>query len=370
MSADIELSVLVPCYNEAEVLPLLRERLVAVLQKLNLSWEVIFVDDGSRDGTCDILSKFNAEDSRLKLLSFSRNFGHQAAVMAALSYASGKAVVIMDADLQDSPEVLEQCVAKWREGNDVVYMIRSKRQESFIKRLCYAGFYRVLRRLANVQIPLDSGDFCLMDRRVVDVMTQMPERNLFLRGMRAWAGFKQAGIPVERGPRAAGQPKYTYGKLIALATDGIFSFSLFPLRLATYLGLLTIAGGLLVTIFLLVWRFAGFSFMGHVAAEVPGITLLALGLFVFSGVQLLILGVIGEYLGRVYVEVKARPRWIVNKALGLVAPASGSAALGWDTAQARAPVPQAGPVSNKDSAHAGPVVTGVSQPEHARGDPG
>jgi polyisoprenyl-phosphate glycosyltransferase len=315
--SDIELSVLIPCYNEAEVLPLLRTRLVAALEELKITWEVIFVDDGSADRTYEILAGFHAADARLRVLSLSRNFGHQAAVMAALAHASGAAVAIMDADLQDSPEVLAACLSKWREGNEVVYVIRSRRDEHLLKRACYAVFYRVLRFVSDIRIPLDSGDFCLLDRRVVDIITRMPERNLFVRGLRAWAGFRQVGIPVARGPRAAGKPKYTFGRLVRLALDGIFSFSLFPLRLATYVGLLTVLLCLLLGAFILAWRIGGFSFMNHTADELPGWTSLALGLFVFSGVQLLCLGLIGEYLGRVYMEVKGRPRWVVRAALGL-----------------------------------------------------
>ncbi|HYM09477.1 MAG TPA: glycosyltransferase family 2 protein [Bryobacterales bacterium] len=311
-----ELSVIIPCFNEEAVLPLLRERLSAALDQLGVSWEVVFVDDGSTDRTPVMLCDLHRRDPRCKLIGLSRNFGHQTAISAGLSYASGNAVAIMDADLQDPPELLGACLEKWREGYEVVFAIRRKRKEGLLKRAAYGFFYRLLKAIADIDVPLDSGDFCLMDRRAADVLRSMPERNIFVRGMRAWAGFRQVGIPYERDARAAGNTKYPFRKLLRLALDGIFSFSTFPLRLATWFGLVIVALSMLVVIFVLIWRFSGFAFMGHAAADIPGWAAGIVSVFFLGGVQLLILGVLGEYLARIYAEVKLRPRWVVSRSLG------------------------------------------------------
>ena len=205
----IALSVVIPCFNEADVLPLLRKRLVAALEPTGAQWEVVFVDDGSFDGTFEHLAAMHREDGRFKVLSFSRNFGHQTAISAGLAHATGEAVAVMDADLQDPPEILPAALAKLKEGYDVVYAVRRQRKEGLLKRGAYALFYRLLKAVAEIDIPLDSGDFCLMNRRVVDVLKQMPERNVFVRGLRAWSGFRQFGLDYERQARAAGETKET-----------------------------------------------------------------------------------------------------------------------------------------------------------------
>jgi dolichol-phosphate mannosyltransferase len=312
-----ELSVSIPCYNEADVLPLLHARLKQELDALGISWEVVFVDDGSRDATFQQLAALNQADPRFKALALSRNFGHQAALCAGLSCVSGNFVAILDADLQDPPELLGRCLQTLREGNDVVYAVRRKRKESIFKRAAYAAFYRALRLVAEVDIPLDSGDFCVMRRNVVEVLRTLPERNIFLRGLRAWSGFRQVGMEYERQERAAGETKYPFRKLLRLATDGIFAFSSAPLRVATFIGFAGVAISILLAAFILTWRFAGFQFMGHTAHELPGWTaVVCLGLFLGS-FQFLILGVLGEYIGRIYAEVKQRPRWIIRESLGL-----------------------------------------------------
>ena len=319
----IELSLVIPCYNESEVLPLFHARLLNCLNSLGVSWEVIFVDDGSSDGTYEQLAKMHQAEPRFKIISFSRNFGHQTAIYAGLSYASGQAVGIMDADLQDPPEILAACLARLREGYDVVYAVRRRRKENIALRAAYALFYRFLRLVAEADIPLDSGDFCLMNHRVAAVLRQMPERKVFVRGLRAWAGFRQTGLEYEREARAAGETKYPLRKLLRLATDGVFAFSTSPLRAATYLGLGAVGLTLISGMFVLAWRILGFRFMGHTASELPGWTALIGGLLFLSGLQFLILGCIGEYVGRIYNEVKQRPRWIVRGTLGFPSESEG-----------------------------------------------
>jgi dolichol-phosphate mannosyltransferase len=250
------------------------------------------------------------------VVSFSRNFGHQAALQAGLACAGGKAVAILDADLQDPPELLGQGLVKLSEGYDVVYAVRKKRKESLVKRGMYALYYRLLSSIAEVNIPLDAGDFCLMERRVATILKAMPERNFFLRGLRAWTGFRQFGLEYEREPRAAGKTKYPFKRLLRLAADGVFAFSIVPIRIATAVGFGVMLFSLLLGGFLIVWRFGRFPFMGHTAAELPGWTGIVCLLLFLSGVQFLILGLLGEYIGRIYSEVKQRPRWIVREALG------------------------------------------------------
>jgi len=317
-AAPPEISLVIPCFNEGEVLPLLQERLGKALGATGMTWEVILVDDGSHDTTWSLLTAMHVADPRFKALSFSRNFGHQTAVFAGLAHALGDYVAVLDADLQDPPELIASCIAKLQTGFDVVYAIRRQRKEGIFKRVCYAAFYRVLQAFAEVEIPLDSGDFCVMRQAVVRVLRSMPERDVFVRGLRAWSGFRQAGVEYERAARAAGGTKYPFRKLVKLAMDGVFAFSPVPLRLATYLGfvslVLSLAGGL----FVLVWHFAGFRVFGHYPSEVPGWSSLICLILFLSGIQFLILGLIGEFISRIYNEVKQRPRWIIREALGVV----------------------------------------------------
>jgi dolichol-phosphate mannosyltransferase len=315
--ANVGLSLVIPCYNESRVLPFLKERLQSSLAQMNLSWEVILVDDGSRDDTFPQLAAMHAEDARFKVISFSRNFGHQTAVFAGLSHALGDFVAVMDADLQDPPEFLATCLAKLNEGYDVVYAVRRQRKENIFKRTCYAAFYRGLKFIAEVEIPLDSGDFCLMRQRVVAVMRTMPERDVFVRGLRAWSGFRQTGIEYNRAARAAGETKYPFRKLVRLAMDGVFAFSAFPLRLATYLGFASLAISLAAAALVLVWKIFNFQLFGHYPSEVPGWSSVVCLILFMGGVQFLILGVMGEFIGRIYNEVKQRPRWIIRETRGV-----------------------------------------------------
>ncbi|MCA1590842.1 MAG: glycosyltransferase family 2 protein [Acidobacteria bacterium] len=304
-------SIVLPIFDEEENIPDLYLRLRAVLELPAFAGkgaEILFVDDGSGDTSAQMIADLRKTDARVKLLSFSRNFGHQAAITAGMEHSSGDAVVIMDSDLQDPPEILEAMVEEWQSGADVVYAVRRKRKETFGKRLAYYSFYRILQRIAKIDIPLDSGDFCLMNRQVVDQLKRMPERNRFVRGLRSWVGYNQVAVEYERDARASGQPKYTFGKLMKLALDGILSFSSFPLRLATYLGFITVLLGLTSLIVIVVAYFIDGDFPQGWAS------IIAVVLFV-SGVQLLILGAIGEYVALIHDEVKQRPKYIVREFL-------------------------------------------------------
>lgn len=306
------LSIICPIYNEEDVLPLLIPRLVGVLDQIAMPCEVVFVNDGSRDKSLLMLRDIAAKYPWARVVSLSRNFGHQTAVSAGLSHASGQAVVVMDADLQDPPELISRMIELWRADNQVVYCVRQKRKEGLFKRFCYAGFYRLMRAMVDMDIPLDAGDFCLMDRRVVDLICAMPERNRFIRGLRTWVGFRQVALEYEREARQAGEPKYTFRRLIKLATDGIFSFSYIPLKLSGTLGLVVAACSVLYAVKLLLW-----SIFYH--DTIPGFATLAVGMLMFGSIQLFTLYFIGEYLGRIYDEVKQRPGFIVQERIGFAA---------------------------------------------------
>ena len=305
------LSVVVPCYNEEAVLRATHERLTSVLAGMStLDYELIFVNDGSRDDTQLILTQLQLVDPHVRVLLLSRNFGHQIAVTAGLEEATGDAVVIIDADLQDPPEVIPQMVALWREGNDVVYGMRTDRHgESTFKLWTAKVFYRLINRLSETKMPSDTGDFRLLDRRVVEVINAMPERARFLRGMVSWAGFRQVSLPYERAARHAGESKYPLTKMVSFAMDGIISFSLVPLKLAIWTGFLAIwiaVAGIIVAI---VDRMLDKNLTRGWAS-------LFVAVLFMGGVQLVSLGIIGEYLGRIYTEVKRRPLYVVQERLG------------------------------------------------------
>src|SRR5262249_51942962 len=279
----------------------------AALDALWLGYELVFVNDGSSDSTMSLLDELRRRDRRVVPLHLSRNFGHQAAISAGLAHARGQAVIIMDGDLQDPPEMLGRFIERWREGFEVVYAIRTQRKENFVKRAGYYFFYRLLRAVSDLDIPLDSGDFCLMDRKVVDVLNHLPERGRFVRGLRSFVGFRQTGVTYPRAARAAGQPKYTLRALVRLALDGIISFSSAPLKLVTYLGLAS-AGAAFV---LLIWLLA--AAWGQNTSP-AGWALAIVVLLFMSAVQLLSLGIVGEYVQRIFLEVKGRPTYIVREA--------------------------------------------------------
>ncbi len=305
-----ELSIVLPVLNEETNIPEVYRRLSAVLPGTVGSYEIVFVDDGSTDGTWPIVCELAAADARVKGLRFSRNFGHQMAFAAGLEHAAGEAVVIMDADLQDPPELLPELVARWREGYDIAYAVRTSREgEGIFKKLTAAGFYRTLRRITQVDIPVDTGDFRLMGRRAVDAFLRMPEQHRFTRGMVAWMGFRQIGVPFHRAPRHAGETKYHLRRMLRLASDGLVSFSHLPLQLATWLGGAVSA--------LAVLGFAVAAGLGIAGVWWRSWVPLVAGLFLLGGVQLLTIGVLGSYVGRIYDEVKRRPLYLVQETVGL-----------------------------------------------------
>jgi glycosyltransferase involved in cell wall biosynthesis len=317
------ISVVVPCYNEHEVLPQLYARLNAAAESWKEPFEVVLVDDGSKDATWELIRDIHGRDPRWRGIRLARNFGHQIALSAGMHHAGGDCVLVIDADLQDPPEQLLRFIQKWREGYEVVYGIRTKRKENIAKRLSYKAFYRLLGCLANIHIPLDSGDFCLMDRKVVNLLKRMPERNRFVRGLRSWVGFRQIGLAYERDARAAGEVKYTFRKLLRLAIDGILSFSTVPLRLATYFGFCVSIIALVGALFTFFQRLFSEWFATIGFGPVPGFATTVIGVLFLGGVQLICLGIIGEYLGRIYDEVKGRPLWTEFEMLGFGGEANG-----------------------------------------------
>jgi glycosyltransferase involved in cell wall biosynthesis len=315
-----KISVIIPCFNEEDVLPRLFERLGAVAASWNCEFEIICVDDGSRDRTWELLKAQYAKDSRWRCLSFARNFGHQTAVSAGLHFATGDATVIIDADLQDPPEEIARLIACWREGFEVVFATRKKRRDPLLKRILAWGFYRLLQKLTPLPMAADAGDFCLLDKKVVAVMNSLPERNRYLRGLRTWCGFRQTSIEFDRAERAAGAPQYTFKKSFRLAMDGIFSFSAAPLRLATYLGLWVSAFAFLGAAFTFLQKIFAVEFTHIGLAPGAGFPTIVISILFLGGVQLICLGILGEYIGRIYEEVKGRPLWILRDSAGLIPP--------------------------------------------------
>jgi polyisoprenyl-phosphate glycosyltransferase len=310
-SRRVLISVVVPSFNEEDVIVSTYHRLVDALESLpRADFELVFVDDGSRDSTLEILQTLQATDRRVRVVGFSRNFGHQIAVTAGLEHAAGDVVVLIDADLQDPPEVIGEMLLRWRRGADVAYGVRAEREgETVFKVWTAKAFYRLINRVSDVVIPIDTGDFRLMDRVVVDALLSMPERDRFVRGMVAWLGFKQEPVLYKRAARVAGETKYPLRKMLLFAIDGILSFSLIPLRLAIWMGFATAAVAALGLVCAILMRVL-------TDIWVPGWTLLFIACASFGGIQLVFLGVLGEYVGRIYGEVKRRPLYIVRERLG------------------------------------------------------
>jgi dolichol-phosphate mannosyltransferase len=300
------LSVVVPCFNEEEVIQETHRRLTAVLRTLDdADYEIIYVDDGSRDRTPLLLQQLQAGDRRVRVVRFSRNFGHQIAVTAGVEHATGQAVVLIDADLQDPPGVIAEMVQRWREGYDVAYGVRVERPgESAFKLATAKAFYRAINKLSETDIPVDTGDFRLMDRKVVDALQSMPERDRFVRGMVSWVGFRQIAVPYSREPRLAGESKYPLWKMVRFALDGVTSFSVQPLRAATWLGFAVSALAVVGIVYSLGMRL-------FTSDWVTGWTAMMIAVLFLGGVQLLSLGIIGEYIGRIYGEAKRRPLYVV-----------------------------------------------------------
>ncbi|MBD2742824.1 glycosyltransferase family 2 protein [Coleofasciculus sp. FACHB-1120] len=304
-------SFIIPIYNEEKSIAELYRRMSAVMERLDAPTELILVNDGSRDRSLQMLRELHEKDPRVCYLSLARNFGHQIAVTAGLNFVRGEAIVILDADLQDPPELIPDMVEKWQQGYQVVYAQRIKRhKEGWFKRFTAYVFYRLLKRLANVEIPTDTGDFCLMDRQVVDILNSMPERNRYIRGLRSWVGFPQTAVYFERPPRFAGEVQYTFRKSVSLAVNGLVSFSKVPLRLSTYVGLFAAAIAVAMAILVLYWR----VFVPN--SPLTGFTLILVAIFFLGAVQLVSIGILGEYIGRIYEEVKGRPLYTLAEVAG------------------------------------------------------
>jgi glycosyltransferase involved in cell wall biosynthesis len=305
---NVTFSVAVPVYNEVESLPELYQRVREVMGGLDEPWELVLIDDGSTDGSTDLIHSLAADDERVRPVIFARNFGHQIAVTAGLDYSRGEAVVIMDADLQDPPEVIPELITKWREGYEIVHAVREEREgETLFKKVTAALFYRIINRITDVNIPLDTGDFRLLDRAVVTTLNKMRERHRFPRGMAAWVGFRQVGVSYRRAARFAGETKYPFRKMLRLALNAITGFSYFPLQLATYFGFVC-AGISAIAIPVVI----GLRLAGNQAFFGQATTLIAV-LFL-GGIQLISLGILGEYVGRLYDEAKGRPLYVVREA--------------------------------------------------------
>ena len=309
-SHSVELSIVVPLYNEEANIDYLLERLISALNKLNSTYEIVCINDGSKDNTLKLLITHHQRNSVIKVINLSRNFGKEIALSAGIDYANGAAVIPIDADLQDPPELIEQLVIKWREGYDVVYGTRKSRSgESWLKRFTANSFYKTIGKMSPVPIPANTGDFRLLDRQVVEAIKKMPERTRFMKGLFAWVGYKQTSILFDREPRFGGKTTWNYWKLWNFALDGITSFSFFPLKIWSYMGVMISLISLLYAFYLII-RTLRFGI------DVPGYASLMVAVLFFGGIQLITLGIIGEYLGRVYEEVKRRPLYFVRESYG------------------------------------------------------
>lgn len=304
-------SIIFPVYNEEENIQNLYKRTAKVMDRLENDYEIIFVNDGSFDNTAKLLFELHQKYPHVKIINFSRNFGHQTAVAAGLNYSKGDYTAVLDADLQDPPEILPKFFAKITEGYDVVYAVRKNRKESFLIKLTYSFFYRMLKLVANINIPLDSGDFCVMSRKIVQALNSLPERNRFIRGLRSWVGFKQIGFEYERMARSAGKSKYNLSRLFKLAFDGIFSFSYIPLQMMFFAGFLSLIISILGIIRAFYLKFFTASY-----SRVPGFATTYILLMFIGGLILFAIGILGEYIRRIYDEVKRRPQYIIESKIG------------------------------------------------------
>ena len=304
------ISIIIPIYNEKDVIPKLYKRLGQTLDQLTMPYEVIYINDGSKDNSLELLNEIHTKDPKHKVITFSKNFGHQAAISAGLDFANGDAIIMMDADLQDPPELILDFIQKWKKGYHVVYGVRKKRDgETFFKRITASLFYKLINKISHIHIPYQAGDFRLLDRKVVKSILSLKERNRFLRGMVSWVGFNQIGVPFDRETRAAGTTKYPFYKMLRLALDAICSFSIRPLRIATYVGFIT-AG---ISFLVLMWTLVEKIFF---ESTIQGWTSIMIAVLFLGGIQLITIGILGEYVGRTYEEVKNRPIYIVRESRG------------------------------------------------------
>lgn len=317
LSGRLMISLVIPMLNEEDNVEAVFERVTATAAGWGDDYEIIVVDDGSTDRTPQLLTAVCQRDSRWRVVSFSRNFGHQSAVSAGLEFASGEAVAVIDGDLQDPPEVITPMLERWRSGAHVVYGVRKRRKESVLKRAAYHVFYRVLRRIASMEIPLDSGDFCVMDRAVVAVLNSLPEKTRFIRGLRAWAGFRQESFEYERHARQNGSPKYTLARLIHLAGNGMVSFSAVPLRLASGIGVALCGCSIMLATTLAAWWLSSVVVAGIHPSGAVGWTSIVCLILLLAGIQMLMIGIVGEYIARIFDEVKARPAWVIARTVNV-----------------------------------------------------
>jgi polyisoprenyl-phosphate glycosyltransferase len=307
------LTLVIPCHNEEPVIRATYDRVCEVLGNKKFRLQTVFVNDGSDDGTGRILEQISVSDPRVKVVTLARNFGHQPAVSAGLASADGDAVAVIDADLQDPPEVILEMIDRWCAGFDVVYGIRTKRKEAIWKRVCYSGFYRIFRWVSDIDAPLDAGDFSLIDKEVLFQVNRLPEKNRFFRGLRVWVGFNQTGVCYERQPRAAGTTKYSILRLFTLAADGVFNFSTVPLTVVFILGMMMSIMSMTAALALFVARIFDIPWLGGHLREAQGFASIILTVLLIGGVQLICTGILGEYIGRIYQEVKSRPSYIVRQ---------------------------------------------------------
>ncbi len=306
------ISIVTPVLNEEKILDKFYTRVLSTFQAIATDFEILFIDDGSTDQSWKKIQELHLKDSRVRGIRFSRNFGYQPAMSAGLDHACGDAIVIIDSDLQDPPELIPQLMGKWQEGYDIVYAVRKKREgETIFKKATAAGFYRTIRSMSQMDIPLDTGDYRLVSRKVVDALQSLPEKVRFIRGLTTWIGFSQVGVLYEREKRSAGETKFKLAKMVKFAFDGITSFSTLPLTIATYLGLITTAVAFLVLIYAVSVRFFNVD-------TVPGWTSVIVSVLFVGGVQLITLGILGEYIGRIYQEVKNRPLYLAKEKLGII----------------------------------------------------
>lgn len=300
------LSIVIPVYNESENIRELYARLIRAQEAFLEPFEIILVNDGSKDNTLEIIKDIASTDKNIKAIDLSRNFGHQLAIKAGLSFFTAQAAIVMDADLQDGPEIIEQFVRKWQEGYDVVYAIRINRKENILLRFLYASFYRLLKMVSNIQIPLDAGDFCLLDKKIAKILVSLSEQDPFIRGLRSWIGYRQTGIECPRHGRFGGRSKYTTFKLFKLALDGIVSFSVIPLKIATFFGFLISA-----------YAFFTITTLFFNRMPIKGTTTITVLILLLGGVQLISIGILGEYIGRIYEQSKQRPLFLIKDTINI-----------------------------------------------------